>query len=79
MLLREAWERYGCTLAITETHIGCTREEQMRWFKEIWDAARDLKEEGADVCAVTAWSLVGAHDWNSLVTCAQGCYEPGVF
>lgn len=79
VLLREAWERYGRTLAVTETHIGCTREEQMRWFKEIWDAAQSLKAEGADVCAVTAWSLVGAHDWNSLVTCAQGCYEPGVF
>ncbi|HEY9833085.1 MAG TPA: SDR family oxidoreductase, partial [Stenomitos sp.] len=32
-----------------------------------------------DVRAVTAWSLLGAYDWNSLVTRADGHYEPGVF
>ena len=26
-LLRTAWERYGWPLAITEAHLGCTREE----------------------------------------------------
>ena len=31
-LLREAWARYGRPLAITETHLGCTSDEQMRWF-----------------------------------------------
>ena len=35
-LLREAWERYGLPLAITETHLGCTSDEQMRWFAEVW-------------------------------------------
>lgn len=78
-LMREAWERYQSPLAITEAHLGCTREEQMRWFKEVWDGAQDLRRTGADVRAVTAWSLLGAYDWHNLLTRDEGQYEPGVF
>ncbi|MBD1807477.1 sugar nucleotide-binding protein [Microcoleus sp. FACHB-SPT15] len=78
-LLKETWERYGLPLAVTEVHLGCTREEQLRWLKEIWDGAVSLRNEGVDVRAITAWSLLGAYDWNSLVTRADGFYEPGVF
>lgn len=78
-ILRAAWERYRRPIAVTEAHLGCTREEQLRWFVEVWDAARTLRDEGADVRAVTAWSLLGAHDWDSLVTRPRGRYEPGVF
>lgn len=78
-LMKETWERYGLPLAVTEVHLGCTREEQLRWLKEVWDGAVSLRDEGVDVLAVTAWSLLGAYDWNSLVTRAEGHYEPGVF
>ncbi len=78
-LLKETWERYALPLAITEAHLGCTREEQLRWFKEVWESAKSLREEGADVRAVTAWSLLGSYNWNSLLTCDAGHYEPGVF
>jgi dTDP-4-dehydrorhamnose reductase len=78
-LLEEVWERYGLPLAVTEAHLACTREEQLRWFAEVWEAARTLRDEGADVRAVTAWALLGSFDWDSLVTRAQGHYEPGVF
>ncbi len=78
-LLKEAWERYRKPLAVTEAHLGCTREEQLRWFKEIWDGAESLREEGACVLAVTAWSLLGSFDWNSLLTRSDDHYEPGVF
>jgi dTDP-4-dehydrorhamnose reductase len=64
---------------VTEVHLGCTREEQLRWLKEIWDGTVSLRNEGVDVRAITAWSLLGAYDWNSLVTRADGFYEPGVF
>jgi dTDP-4-dehydrorhamnose reductase len=77
--MKVAWERYLLPLAITEAHLGCTREEQLRWLKEIWDGAQSLRLEGADVRAVTAWSLLGAYDWDSLLTRSQGHYEPGVF
>jgi dTDP-4-dehydrorhamnose reductase len=79
VLLKEAWERYGLPLAVTETHLGCTREEQLRWLTEGWEAARSLRQTGVDVRAVTAWALLGSYDWNSLATCAKGFYEPGVF
>ena len=78
-ILREAWERYRLPLAVTEAHLGCTREEQMRWLAEVWSAASALRGEGADVRAVTAWALFGSYDWDSLVTCAAGHYEPGPF
>jgi dTDP-4-dehydrorhamnose reductase len=78
-LLRAAWERYGLPVAATEVHLGCTREEQLRWLAEAWAVAGDLREVGVDVRAVTAWSLLGAFGWNRLVTEDGGAYEPGVF
>jgi dTDP-4-dehydrorhamnose reductase len=77
--LEEAWARYGATLAVTECHLGCTREEQARWLLEGWDTALRLRAEGVDIRAVTAWSLLGAHDWNSLLTLTAGSYEVGAF
>lgn len=78
-LLRQAWRRYRTPCAITEAHMGCTREEQMRWLMEVWRAAEGARQEGADVRAVTIWALLGSFDWDSLVTRPSGRYEPGVF
>ena len=78
-LLREVWQRYQRPIAITEVHNGCTREEHLRWVRDVWDAAVDLKREGVDLRAVTIWALLGTFDWNSLVTRADGHYEPGAF
>lgn len=78
-LLEEAWERYRLPIAATEVHNGSSREEQLRWFREAWDAAGRLKARGVDIRAVTAWSLLGATDWNSLMTRRDGFYESGVF
>src|SRR5215218_1666480 len=78
-ILREVWERYRLPFAVTEAHLGCTREEQLRWFKEVWDAAVELRAQQVDVRAVTAWAAFGMFDWNSLLTCESGYYEPGVF
>jgi dTDP-4-dehydrorhamnose reductase len=77
--LREVWSRYRLPLAITENHNGCTREEQLRWLMEAWDAARTARAEGADVVAVTSWALFGAIDWNSLLCDRTGFYESGAF
>jgi dTDP-4-dehydrorhamnose reductase len=78
-LLRQAAERYGRTVAVTECHNGATREEQVRWFVEVWEGAQRLRDEGVDICAVTAWSLLGSHDWNRMVTRFVGHYEVGVY
>ena len=77
--LRTLWLRYGRTIAVTECHLGCTREEQVRWLSECWDAAVQAREEGVDVEAVTVWNLLGGFDWNSLLTRPDGIYESGVF
>jgi dTDP-4-dehydrorhamnose reductase len=78
-LLRQAWERYGATLAVTESHNGCTREEQMRWLLEAWRSCEQLREDGVAVEAVTAWSLLGSHGWSNLLTSEHAPYECGVF
>ncbi|MDY3561927.1 sugar nucleotide-binding protein [Gemmata sp. JC673] len=78
-VLAEAWERYRRPVAVTEAHLGCTREEQVRWLADVWRAACAARADGADVQAVTAWSVFGAHGWDSLVTEERGSYEPGAF
>lgn len=78
-ILREVWRRYHLPLAVTEAHLSCSREEQLRWLNEVWSSAQELRRERVDVRAVTPWSAFGAYDWNSLLTQNSGCYEPGVF
>jgi len=78
-ILAEAWERYRAPLAITEAHLACTREEQMRWLMDIWHAGRSLRADGADVRAITLWALLGAYDWHCLLTRREDHYEPGAF
>ncbi|HEX8499393.1 MAG TPA: sugar nucleotide-binding protein [Pyrinomonadaceae bacterium] len=78
-ILLETWARYGLPLALTEAHMGCTRDEQMRWVAELWAAACAARAAGADVRAVTAWALFGSFDWDSLATRDAGHYEPGAF
>jgi dTDP-4-dehydrorhamnose reductase len=77
--LREAWERYQLPMAVTEAHYGGSRDEQLRWLMEVWTAANTLKKEGADIRAVTLWSMLGCVDWNTLLTEKNGFYESGVF
>ncbi len=78
-LLLEAWDRYGAALAVTEAHLACTREEQLRWVMDIWRDALALRRAGVDMRAVTLWSLLGSFDWDSLLTESRGHYESGVF
>jgi dTDP-4-dehydrorhamnose reductase len=77
--LREVWDRYRRPIAVTEAHHGCTRDEQLRWLVEVWKAAEMVREEGADIRAVTVWTLFGTVDWSSLLTQRRGHYEPGPF
>ncbi len=79
ILLEEVWKRYRLPIAVTEVHLNCTREEQLRWLYEVWNAALELREQGVDIRAITAWSLLGSYDWHTLVNRFVGYYEPGVF
>jgi dTDP-4-dehydrorhamnose reductase len=78
-LLEQTWERYGLPIAVTESHNGCTREDQMRWIHEAWDSALQLRERGVPIQAVTSWALLGGYDWSRLLVRADGHYEPGPF
>jgi dTDP-4-dehydrorhamnose reductase len=78
-VLSEVWERYRLPVAVTEAHMGCTREEQMRWLADVWSEACAVGAEGVNIVAVTAWALFGSFDWDSLVTRDAGRYESGAF
>jgi dTDP-4-dehydrorhamnose reductase len=78
-LLREMRDRYGRALAITEAHLACTPDEQVRWLRDMHADATALRDSGIDVRAFTVWSLFGAFDWNSALTRQDGYYEAGAF
>ena len=78
-LLRQAWSRYHEPLTITECHINCSREQQLYWLQQTWETACTLNQEGIPIHAVTAWALIGALDWNSLLTIHGNSYETGAF
>ncbi|NEX60302.1 family 1 glycosylhydrolase [Noviherbaspirillum galbum] len=77
--LREVWERYRLPIVVTEAHHGGARDDQLRWLTQIWQASLKLREEGADIRAVTIWSMFGCVDWNTLLLCKDGFYESGAF
>ncbi len=79
VLAREFWNRYNLPVAITEAHLGCSVDEQLRWFDEIWHSANDLANGGVNIIAVTAWALLGSYGWNKLLTQGLDHYESGVF
>lgn len=78
-LLIEAWQRYHIPIAVTEVHLHCTRDEQMRWLDQVWNIANSLCNENIPIIAITPWALLGSFGWDKLLT--EGCttYEPGVF
>jgi dTDP-4-dehydrorhamnose reductase len=78
-ILKSVAERYNLPIAITEVHLGSSRDAQLRWFMEAYEACARLKREGTDIRAITAWSLLGAYDWNSLLTQENNFYESGAF
>lgn len=78
-LLEEAWERFQLPMALTEVHMNCTREEQMRWFVEGWNISSELVKAGVNIKGVTSWALLGAFDWESLLVKEEKRYETGVF
>lgn len=78
-IFQEAWDRYQIPLAVTEAHLYGPRESQMRWLDQIYKAAHNVQQKGVEFKAVTAWSLLGSYDWNTLCTQCNDFYESGVF
>jgi dTDP-4-dehydrorhamnose reductase len=79
VLLKEVWDRYQIPMAITEVHINCDYDNQIRWFGEIRNVCIGLIEQGIDIRAVTTWAMLGSYGWNRLLTLPYGDYESGAF
>ncbi len=71
--------RYRRPLALTEVHLACTPDEQVRWVRDVFHDLVGLRRKGVKVAAMTVWSLLGAFDWNSMLTECSGYYEFGAF
>ncbi len=79
LLLEEIWKRYHVPIAITEVHLHCFREEQIRWLKHVYNEASTAKRNGINVFAVTSWAMFGSFGWDKLLTTFPGMYEMGAF
>ncbi|MER3471072.1 MAG: dTDP-4-dehydrorhamnose reductase [Chitinophagaceae bacterium] len=79
VLLGEAWSRFKMPIAITEVHLHCWREEQLRWFYHVYQSCKNVRQKGIDLRAITSWAMLGSYCWNKLLTQPNGEYEPGVF
>ncbi|MDQ6903615.1 MAG: sugar nucleotide-binding protein [Bacteroidota bacterium] len=79
VLLREIWERYHLPISITEAHLNCSREDQLRWLDEIRKTCIEAIKDGIEIKAMTFWSLFGSYGWNKLLTSREMDYEPGAF
>lgn len=78
-VMARVWNRYRLPLAVTECHLGSEPDEQCEWLLDCWNAALDFKAGGGRIEGVTIWSLLGAYDWDSLLTLERGRYEAGAF
>ncbi|MEO6583847.1 MAG: SDR family oxidoreductase, partial [Ferruginibacter sp.] len=78
-IMEEVWDRYRLPIAVTEVHLHCSREEQLKWFKEIYDQSKKLLDKNLKIIGVTTWSLLGAFGWSKLLTQPDGEYERGAF
>lgn len=78
-ILLEAWHRYQIPIVVSEVHTMGHRDSQMRWLYQIWNEAKAARERGAEIKAITVWSLLGTYDWHKLCTVCEMFYEPGVF
>ncbi len=79
VLLKECWDRYKIPTAVTEIHINGTPEDQIAWFSYIWETCLQLKSQGIEIRAATAWALFGSYGWSKLLTENFREYECGVF
>lgn len=79
ILIEEAWRRYDIPLVLTEVHINCDYDNQIRWFGQIRNTCIELIKSGVNVKALTVWAMLGSFGWNRLLTEPGGDYESGVF
>ncbi|HET6583525.1 MAG TPA: hypothetical protein VFG69_08755, partial [Nannocystaceae bacterium] len=73
--LEDVWSRYRRPLALTHSHLGGTREAQMRWLDAAWSAAAEARITGIEVEAVTVSAAFGVVHRAA----AGGHYECGAY
>lgn len=80
-ILGEVGRRYRTPIAVTELHVPGDDDDRIDWWRRGVEACLAARRSGGDVRAVTAWSLLGSYDWDTLCTTATESvtYEPGAY
>lgn len=63
-LLRDASERYGAPVALTETCVTGSLIERAEWMDASIACIADLRADGVDVVAYTWWPLFDMYEWT---------------
>nr|QZD56013.1 family 1 glycosylhydrolase [Glycomyces sp. TRM65418] len=63
-LLREAADRYGAPVMLTETCVTGSVKERTDWLDESVAALHDLRASGVDVVGYTWWPLFDMYEWT---------------
>jgi dTDP-4-dehydrorhamnose reductase len=77
--IQETWTRYGLPVAVTEVHLAGEPADQVAWWAEAVEAARQCMALGVPVTGLTAWSAFGAFEWSSILRNPCGSYATGCF
>lgn len=80
-ILVDVGRRYPAPIAVTELHVPGEDETRISWWRGGVEQCLLARRSGADVRAVTAWSLLGSYDWDTLCTSTAGSvgYEIGAY
>jgi len=76
MVIDDTWGRYHRPLALTEVQLSGEPVDQVAWWRDAWAASVAAVAAGVEVIAVTAWSVFGSWDWDTVLT-GRGRWEPG--
>jgi hypothetical protein len=62
-IVRDAWRRYGCDVAISETaHVG---DQRAAWLHEVAEEAEALLDDGVPLRGVCLYPILGMPEWHA--------------
>lgn len=72
----EAWSRYRLPIVLTEVQLDGEDAQAAAWWDEAVLAVDRACADGADVRAITTWSMFGSWDWDTLLRADGVTWSP---
>ncbi len=73
---QDYWTRYHIPLMVTETSVGGTDEDKIRWLERSTADVRRLRAEGFPVVGYTWWPVIDHLDWDGALLHQTGHIHP---